>query len=323
MVPHITHRDLVAFAEDKVNLTKAEVDAQRAQVNNLRERIEAKIAVTPGFAFVKALNAGSVAKGTALSNAKDRDLAVYVRAELAPEELPKLVEWVRDRLVEIYPTMSEDQIVANTHCVTVRFSVSGLDVDVVPVLYMGEANDVGYLVSKTDDALHKTSVRLQLDFIRGRKKIHPRDLAQLIRFTKWWARQQKKRDGDFKCQSYMLELIWIHLADHGLVLDDYVDALEAFFGFIVDGGFDKQIAFTDFHKAADLPDRGTWPIQVLDPVNFDNNVAEFYEAADRDRLVAAAQDAFDAITTARYEPIKGMAVQMWQQVLGTAFKAAY
>jgi hypothetical protein len=32
-VPQITHRDLVALADDRVNLRKSEVDDQRAQVN--------------------------------------------------------------------------------------------------------------------------------------------------------------------------------------------------------------------------------------------------------------------------------------------------
>ena len=47
-MPQITHRDLVAFADEKVNLKQSEVDDQRAQVNRLRDRIEAKIAVSPG-----------------------------------------------------------------------------------------------------------------------------------------------------------------------------------------------------------------------------------------------------------------------------------
>jgi hypothetical protein len=63
-LPLVTHRDLVAFADEKVNLKKPEVDNQRAQVNRLRERIEAKIAATPGYGLVKSLHAGSVAKGT-------------------------------------------------------------------------------------------------------------------------------------------------------------------------------------------------------------------------------------------------------------------
>jgi len=82
-MPEIEHHDLVLFADQKVNLKKDEVDDQRAQVNRLRDRIEAKIAVTPGYGLVKSLHAGSVAKGTALSSVNDRDLAVYVRAEQA------------------------------------------------------------------------------------------------------------------------------------------------------------------------------------------------------------------------------------------------
>lgn len=321
-MPQIEHGDLVAFADDKVNLKKAEVDNQRAQVNRLRDRIEAKIAASPGYGFIKALHAGSVAKGTALRNVHDRDLAVYVKAVQAPDDTPGLVGWVRDRVIEAYPVLSDDQIVAKTNCVTVTFAASRLEVDVVPVLYEGEPNDVGYLVSKDSGERLKTSVRQHLDFIRGRKKAHPKHLAQLIRFTKWWARQQKKRDGEFKCKSFMLELLWVHLADGRLVLNDYAAALEQFFAFIVNGGFDSQIAFTDFHSASDLPARGSAPIQIIDPVNFDNNVADHYEAHHRDRLVAAAQEAFDAISTAYYEPAKGEAVELWQGVLGTSFKAA-
>jgi hypothetical protein len=321
-VPHITHRDLVAFAEDRVNLKKSEVDDQRAQVNRLRDRIQSKIAVSPGYGFVKALHAGSVAKGTALRNANDRDLAVYVKAKQAPEETPALVNWVRDLVAEAYPAMSDDQIVATTNCVNVRFAGTGLDVDVVPVLYEGEPNDVGYLVSKDDGTRLRTSVRQHLDFIRGRKNTYPDHLAQLIRFTKWWVRQQKKHDGEFKCKSFMLELLWVHLADGGLELSDYAIALERFFAFIANGGLDGQIAFTDFHPASELSARGSDAIQILDPVNFGNNVAEHYEAAHRDRLVSAAQDAFDAISTAYYEPVGGQAVELWQDVLGTSFKAA-
>lgn len=318
----ITHRDLLAFGEEKVNLKKAEVDNQRAQVNRLRERIENKIAAAPGYGLIKCLHAGSVAKGTALRNVNDRDLAVYVRADEAPDSNPALVLWLYERVVEAYSTLPEDQIIANTNCVTVTFAGSGLSVDVVPVLYEGEPNDVGYLVAKDSGLRLKTSVRQHLDFIRDRKRMHPKDLAQLIRLTKWWVRQQRRRDAEFKCKSFMLELLWVHLADSGTPLDDYAVALEQFFAFIVNGGFDSQIAFTDYHPASDLPGRGETAIQVIDPVNFDNNVAKLYDHQDRGRLVEAASIAFDAISTAYYEPTKGQAEELWQDVLGTSFKAA-
>jgi hypothetical protein len=318
----VGHRDLVAFAEAKVNLKKTEVDDQRAQVKRLSDRITAKIKATPGYGLVKTLHAGSVAKGTALRNVNDRDLAVYVKAEQAPDDTPALVMWLYDRVVEAYPNLPEDQITPGDRCVTVTFSGSGLSVDVVPVLYEGEPHDVGYLVEKETGDRLKTSVRQHLDFIRGRKKLYPHDLAQLIRLTKWWARLQKKADRDFKCKSFMLELLWIHLADAGEPLGDYVAALETFFMFLVNGGLDQQIAFTDFHPASALPSHGTSPIQILDPVNFDNNVASRYTQYDKDRLILAAQDAFDALSTAHYEPAKGQAVELWQDVLGTSFQAA-
>ncbi len=120
----------------------------------------------------------------------------------------------------------------------------------------------------------------------------------------------------------MIELLWVHLADGGLKLNDYAEALEQFFAFIANGGLESQITFTDLHPESDLPARGSAPIQILDPVNFDNNVAEHYDVKHRDRLVTAAQEAFDAISTAYYEPANGQAVELWQDVLGTSFKAA-
>jgi hypothetical protein len=177
-------RCAVAFADDRVNLKRSEVDDQRAQVARLRNRIENKIAVSPGYGFVKALHCGSVAKGTALRSGSDRDLAVYVKAAKAPDETPALVHWVRDLVIDAYPAMREDQIVASTNCVNVRFAGTGLEVDVVPVLYEGEPHDLGYLVSKDDGTRLRTSVRQHLDFIRGRKAVHPKHLAPLIRFTK-------------------------------------------------------------------------------------------------------------------------------------------
>ncbi|GGO80109.1 hypothetical protein GCM10012289_65970 [Nonomuraea cavernae] len=209
-MPHIEHADLVAFADDKVNLKKDEIGDQRDQFDRLQDKIEAKISSTPGYGLVKTLHSGSVAKGTALRNNDDRDLAVYVEAEQAPDDTPGLVEWVRDRVVEAYPILGDDQIVPNTHSVTITFVASGLKVDIVPVLYKGEPDDVGYLINKDSDKPLRTSVRQHLDFIRDRKKVHPVHLAQLIRFTKWWARLQKKRDSDFKCKSFMIELLWVH-----------------------------------------------------------------------------------------------------------------
>lgn len=319
---HIKHSDLAKYGDDTVNLKKTEVDSQRDQVNDLRDRIEQQIKDTPGYGLVKALHAGSVAKGTAISRGGDRDLAVYVQKEKAPDDIPGLVVWLRDRVQDACKDMEGDvEVTANTNCVEVILP-SKLKVDVAPVLYAGAANDVGHLVRKRSGRKVKTSVKLHLDFIRDRKKKYP-NLTQLIRFSKWWVQHVRDRNPDFKCKSFMLELVWIYLADNGRInMDDHVLALEGFYKFIAHGGFDEQIAFTDFLPSSQLPSRGRKPIQVLDPVNFENNIGEYYEDDDRKALEAEAGKVYDIISTAHYEPEPDEAEALWQAFMGRTFRRA-
>jgi len=316
----VGHDDIKGFAEDKVNLPAATAKKHRDQVKALRERLEKKVTADPNYGLVKMLHAGSVAKGTALRNVHDLDTAVYVKAAEAPSARDsELVPWLADRLYEANTNMSRDQFVAQEHCVTVSFKGSGLDVDVVPVLYEGEEGDRGYLVRKHTGARVLTSIPLHLRFIRDRKATYGPDFAQLIRLTKWWKRVVSDRDEDFRFKSFMIELLWAHLADTGLALTDYPTALERFFAYIVKGELADQVAFTDFYRASDIPARSSAAVEVLDPVNVDNNVAALYKTGDRDRIVAAARTALDALSEARFAT-KGRAVECWQTVLGPTFR---
>ncbi len=317
----VSHNDIKAFAEDRVNLPVENAKAHRGQVNGLRDRLERKIAADPAYGLVKMLHAGSVAKGTALRNVHDLDAAVYVKVAAAPEGSDgQLVHWLADRLYEANTNMSRDQFVENMHCVTVSFKGSGLDVDVVPVLYEGGEDDRGYLVRKHTGDRVLTSITLHLRFLRSRKTTYGPGFAELIRLTKWWKRVVTARDEDFRFKSFMIELLWAHLADGGAALADYPAALERFFAYIVKGEFDDQVAFTDFCAPSELPARSGAAVEVLDPVNPDNNVGVLYNSSDRDRIVAAATKALDAITEARFAPTKGRAIECWQYVLGPTFK---
>lgn len=319
-MPEVEHRAVAAFAAEKVNLPRDKAQQHRDQVKGLRNRLEKKIEEDPDYALVKMLHAGSVAKGTALKTVNDLDVAVYVESDKAPSEDKNLVPWLADRLYEANLHMGRDQFVEEAHCVTVNYRGSGLNVDVVPVLFEGEADDVGCLINKNTGDRMITSVTLHLRFIRDRKKKYGQHYAELIRLTKWWKRQVVNQDSQFKLKSFLLELIWAHLADNGLNLKDYPTALEDFFKFIVTTEFDELIAFTDFCKASELPARSSAPIEVIDPVNVDNNVAIRYSEVDKSRIVSAAQDAFDALAEARFAPTKGRAVDRWQVVLGPTFR---
>jgi tRNA nucleotidyltransferase (CCA-adding enzyme) len=313
--PHVGHVDLNSFAEQRVNLPKDLAQKHRDHVNRLRERLQKHVEDNPSFSLVKMLHAGSVAKGTALRNVNDLDVAVYVKREDAPEK--DLVSWLAERLREANPNMNPDQFTVNEHCVTIEFRGAGLDVDVVPVLYEGAKDDVGFLIDKHGNRM-KTSIPRHLDFIRSRKEKNPQ-YAQVVRLVKWWAAQQKK-DASFKCKSFMIELILAHLSDKGIDISDFPQAMQAFFDYIVTSRLKKRISFSDYYPASSLPGPTGNPIEIFDPVNPLNNVTCLYSASDRDRLVAAAESAADAISEARYSDTKGRAVECWQLVLGPSFR---
>lgn len=318
----ITNEDLAAFATQKVNLPAEIARQKREQVNTLRERLKKKIASEPGFSLVKMRHAGSIAKGTALRTFNDFDVAVYVRQSDAPVDDADLVPWMAERLREAYKGLIDpDQIQVGTRCVTITFKGTGTVVDVVPVLYDGEPNDFGYLMPKDGSKPHLTSVTLHLDFVQRRKNACPDHWAQSIRFIKWWAKQHKDADpANFKFKSFMAELIAAHLLDSGVRFDDQAAALEAFFDYVVRTELRERIFFTDYIPATEIPGRTAAPIEILDPVNADSNVADIYTDTHRKRVVLAAEEALDAITEAKFATTKAQAIECWQIVFGTSFR---
>jgi tRNA nucleotidyltransferase (CCA-adding enzyme) len=318
---HIGHSEIKAFCAARVNLPKEYADKHRAQVNALRARLQKRIAEDPTFDLVKMLHSGSVAKGTALRTVNDLDVAVYVTAGSAPKGDAELQPWLAARLREANPNMGGDQFEPQDHSVKVSFKGSGLDVDVVPVLYEGDPDDCGYLVRKVTGVRVMTSIPRHLEFIRSRKTAYGDDFKQVIRLVKWWRSIVTQSDSEFRFKSFMIELLVAHLADTGqILLSDYPEALAGFFAYVAKSELSERIAFIDYYPASDLPGPTVTSIEVFDPVNATNNVAVNYHAPQQARVVAAAREALDAIGEARYTPNKGDTVACWQDVLGRGFQ---
>ena len=313
--PLVTHADMRAFAEDHVNLPADHARRYRAQVETLKKGLEDHIADKPGFGLVKMLNAGSVAKGTALRNINDLDVAVYVKKDGAPAREEDLVDWMRELLIEVYPLKSAEDFESLERCVRINFRQSGLGVDVVPIIHDGGKGDSGYLVDKHTGEKTYTDVKYHLKFIRDLKGRDP-NFAQVVRLVKWWAKQRKDEDSEFKCKSFMVELLVARMVDAKAKLSDYPSALRQFFSWMARTGLEEQVAFNG--QTGGL--RSKDPISVLDPVNPDNNVASRYSISDREALVRAAQDAASAIREAYYSSTKRRAVERWQAVLGPSFR---
>ena len=317
---YVNHGDLVRFAQEKVNLPKDKADEYRAQARRLREKLDGYLEEHPDFTLKRMLVSGSLAKGTALKTLNDIDVAFYVKAEKTIGAERELLEWLAQRIRDSYPQMKADQIKANNHSVCIKYAVSGLSVDVVPVRYKGDPDDRGYLIAADGGEPVLTSIPLHLAFIRKRKSLNQTHFAQVIRLIKWWVRLQKDRDDEFRLKSFTTEMIVAHLADSGVSMSDYTIALEKVFGYIVKSRLKERIAFSDYYPASKLPKPTGKPMEIFDPVNETNNVAAVYNDTNRQKIVSAAQDALEAISEARFATTRGRAIECWQEVLGPSFR---
>lgn len=324
---HITNSELLAYAASHVNLPADTARQYREHVGSVRERLKKFINDHPDYNLVKMLHSGSLPKGTALRDIGDLDTAIYVKAAALQDlDNKELISWLHDRLKEVYPNFTDDQLEPHQHCVTIHYKTAGMkDVDVVPVLYEDDPDNIGYLVTKDGERI-LTSISLHIEFVKNRKARQPDHYAQFVRFAKHWAKQQKKaykERGDnphFRFKSLMIELICAHLADQGLDTSDYIEALQRFFAYIVRTGLQEPIFFTDYYGAGSINLTDGAVIQIFDPVNPRNNIAATYTEEQRLLIVKEAQRALDAITTASSATTKGEAVDNWKVVFGTTFR---
>ncbi|WP_236735617.1 CBASS oligonucleotide cyclase [Agrobacterium tumefaciens] len=316
---HVGHREILSFAEERVNLPKDKAQEYRAQARRLRERLESYLDEHPDFTLRKMMLSGSLAKGTALRALNDIDVACYISGADAPQSVSALLTYLAERLRKAFPNFAADQVTPQTYSVTVSFRGSGLDVDVVPILYSGDPQWYGNLVSQDDGSFLKTSIPLHLEFAGKRKKSQEKHFAQVVRLVKFWARRQKQERDGFRFKSFMIELIMAKLCDEGLNLSDYPEALQHFFTYIATSGLKDRIAFSDYYPLSSI---GAFsePMKIIDPVNALNNVSRLYTVANMDDIVEAALDAGDAIDAALAAPSKQLTVGYWQKVFGSTFQ---
>lgn len=316
---HVDHREIAQFAQACVNLPKDKANIYRAQARRLRERLESYLSENRDFSLRKMLLSGSLAKGTELRSLNDIDVACYISGADAPSNIGELIEYLARRLQTAFPNFNSDQVQPQTYCVTVSFRGSGLNVDVVPILYDGDPDWHGDLVSQDDGSLLKTSIPRHLEFAKMRREAQPQDFVQVVRLIKFWVGNLKREDSDFRFKSFMVEMILSRLCDLGLGFQDYPEALQHFFSYIVQSGLREKIVFVDYYSASKVGNF-TDPVQIIDPVNEENNIARLYTTSQADAIVEAALDAGDAIDAALAAPTRQETIRHWRRVFGPAFR---
>lgn len=316
---HVGHKDIVNFAEDRVNLPRDDANEFRAQARRLRERLETYLDEHPDFTLKRMLLSGSLAKGTALRSLNDIDVACYISGADVPRDITKLLDYLAERLRKAFPNFKPEQVKPQTYSVTVSFAGSGLDVDVVPILYDGDKDWHGNLVSQEDRSFLRTSIPRHLEFAKKRKVAQPTHFVQVVRLAKFWAKRQKAENSEFRFKSFMIEMVMAKLCDDGLDFSDYPEALQHFFTYLAKSDLRDQIAFNDYYPLSSIG-AFTEPVKIIDPVNVDNNVAKLYTRQQADAIVDAALEAGDAIDAALAAPSKQETVRYWQKVFGPSFQ---
>lgn len=316
---HVGHRDLVRFAQDKVNLPKEKASEYRNQARRLREKLDGYLSDHPDFTLKKILLSGSLAKGTALRSLNDIDMACYISGADTPQDVEELLDYLAEQLRTAFPNFSPDQVTPQTYSVTVSFRGSGLDIDVVPILYDNDPDWYGNLVSQDDGSFLKTNIPFHLEFIQKRKKTSELHFAQVTRLLKFWVRKIKQEYDGFRFKSFMVELIMAHLCDKGHDFSDYPEALQHFFTYVAGTYLRERIVFDDYYDPSEvgsLPDS----VQIIDPVNPANNVSELYTTSQAAMIVDEALKAGDAVDAALAAPTKELTVYYWQKVFGPSFQ---
>lgn len=317
---HVSHADIKQFAADRVNLPADKANVYRAQARRLREKLTNHLSEHPDFALKKMQLSGSLAKGTALRSLNDIDIALYVAGEDAPHQVAELLNYIAERLRKAYPNKAPEDVRPQTYSVMISFKGTGLDVDVVPILYYGDPDWRGDLISQDDGSRLMTSIPMHLTFAKKRKDAQPTDFAQVVRLVKYWAAIQKAEVAGFRFKSFMIEMILAHLSDTGTKMNDYPEALAAFFNYVAVTGLKDRIAFNDYYASSEIniPHER---IQIVDPVNPENNVGRLYTAQNAGLIEDAAYEAGDALDYALHATTRIETVLAWQRIFGSTFSA--
>jgi hypothetical protein len=300
------------------------------QTDYMKARLHDKVAADGSFKLEKILLAGSNAKHTSLRKTKenrfDVDLNAYYSGKGATKgELGRLLQFTRDRLVDIYHQTEAKDFEILKSAVRVKFT-SGIQlwVDVAPIIKddsLGIEN-AGW-IPRPDGSWRLTSVTAHNQFVISRTKKSkevsgPVHFNRLVRMLKWW----NNRQGDLMQPSIFCELVaGAAFAETG-VTGEWQSSLRRMFTFMRQHQFRTPIIFSDYYSAdkVKLPS-GT--VIVMDSVNPENNVTSTWTARTRDAYLERVQQAYNAMMDARsaeQDEDEDEVVDHWCRVFGNDFQ---
>ncbi|KQB43888.1 Nucleotidyltransferase [Flavobacterium daejeonense] len=318
--------DQLLFFVDKIKLQSENMQKYRDQINNLKEKLEAKIKndQTTGLKVTKFLLAGSWKKRTILKasgdNPIDIDLVLFVGGdENIQDDLEKLHDYIVKYLEQIYPQKDIKRDVdakGNTKSITIRFSGSGLEVDIVPVVPINKPQRYVWQPQRGGGGKYITSVENHLDFSL-KKRQNNTSYTAIVRMLKHWKNYKELKPTDYECgiSSFAIELIVAYLDEKQGVETNIEEAIIRFFQFISTSNFPN----IKFDQAINSIPYYSTPIYIADDTNNENNAAKKIDQPKWDEIIEEAEKAFDALNYAQSIKTEGNTIEEWKTVFGPTF----
>lgn len=314
------------FFVNKIKLQPENMQKYRDQINNLKSKLENKIKndQNTGLKVTKFLLAGSWKKRTILKasgdNPIDIDLVLFVSGdENIQNDLEKLHDYIVKYLQEIYPQKDIKRDVdakGNTKSITIRFSSSGLEVDIVPVVPISKPEKYVWQPQRGGGGKYITSVENHLAFSL-QKRQNNQSYTAIVRMLKYWKnyRELKPTDSDGGISSFSIELIVAYLDEKQGIESNIEEAVIRFFQFVSGPNF-PNIKFP--YAINDIPTFST-PIYIADDTNNENNAAKKINQSKWDEIIEEAEKAFDALNFAQSIKMEGATIDEWRTIFSPTF----
>lgn len=312
---------------DKIRLKSDDMPKYREQLENLKTKLDDKIKTDnrTGLKVTKYVIAGSWKKHTILrptgDNPIDIDLVLFVEGdENIQNDLKKLHDFIVEYLEEIYPQKDINKDVdaeGNTKSITIRFSGTGLEVDIVPVVPLSTPKEYVWQPQRGGGGKYITSISKQLGFAdQLRKNNH--SYTAIVRTLKWWRnyKELNPTDDEPGLCSFAIELIVGYLDVNSGVESNIEEGIIRFFQFVSSPNF-PIIKFDESIK--NIPTYYDTPIYIADNTNNENNVAKKLTNSKWKEIISEAEDAFDALNIAQSKRNEGDTIDEWKRVFGPTF----
>lgn len=309
----LTNTQLRYYDSNVLRLPADKRKEYHAQVDRLVNALRISVSDKIEIKITKVVKAGSFAKYTILRRTTydpvDVDVVFYISGRDAGKEtLESLSTTIHELLIKIYPNKSVEDFEIQRKAATVTFVGTGLSVDIVPVIEDESRPGYGWQFDLRDGSKVQTCAPCQIQFVRDRKN-QDGDFRTLVRMAKKWRNYAEIKP----LKSFAIELIMAHvLATQGKE-GSIEQRFRAFLLYIAQSGLKHQISFPE----NTLP-LGTFsdPVVILDPVYSLNNVTSRISEAERQEIVAAAQEAWETVNFASVESDDAI----WKEVFGPGFK---